>query len=89
MKLFLILGFGVLAATDASGFCGEPPSPVCVTYHEPFRNQDEYNRCRRELEVYKTELEAFLSCLRSTANEAVQTYMNALEDFKRRSVVEK
>jgi hypothetical protein len=89
MKLFLIVGFGLLATADASAVCDEPSSPVCVTQREPFHDQDEYDRCRRELEAYKTGLEALLSCLRSQSKEVVQTYMDALEEFKRRSKVEK
>ena len=89
MKPLLIVGVGLLAATEANAFCTEPPpSPICVAQSQPFQDQNEYNRCRRELEAYKIELEIFLSCLRAQSNDAFLSYQEALDNFVRRSAVE-
>ncbi len=45
MRLLLTLGFGMLAASEATAFCSEPPLPFCRALREPFQDQDEYDRC--------------------------------------------
>lgn len=81
-RLPVLLGASLLAwlvASDgAQAYCSEPTAPSCATRSGSFDDQDEFDRCRRQMTNYKSEVEDNLSCRQ-------REYSDMVESFNRRA----
>jgi hypothetical protein len=82
----------VAFATPAFAYCSEPSAPSCATRYGAFDDQDDFDRCKRQMRSYQSEAEDFLSCTRREADDlkrksdsVIQDYNNAVESFNRRA----
>jgi len=81
-----------VSAGRAANACAAPTAPFCATRYGAFEDQDEFDRCRREMDSYKSEAEYFLSCVRRESEELkrksdslIEEYNSAVESFNRRA----
>jgi hypothetical protein len=82
----VIAGFVLCGATlSAFAYCSEPIAPSCATRYGAFDDQDDFERCKRQMSYFKSETESFLSCLQNDAETARSGYNNAVEAFNRRA----
>lgn len=92
-QLSIYLAAMVLAgAGPAFGYCAEPSAPACATRYGSFDDQDDFERCRRQMISYRSDVEQFVSCqndeirkARSAAEDALQEYESMVERFNRRA----
>lgn len=93
--LFSLLVVAVLP-TAAFAYCSEPSAPSCASGYGAFEDEWEYDRCKNEMESYKSEVEDFISCERREAQDVVDEaerkaesaasdYSDAVDDFNRRT----
>jgi hypothetical protein len=86
----------VLVARPAFAYCTEPSAPYCASRYGAFEDQDEFRRCKREMESYQSEAQDFLSCTKREADDLISTlkrksdsvieeYNSAVESFNRRA----
>ena len=80
------------SALGAWGYCSKPSEPYCATRYGPFNDTHDFDRCKREMQSYRSDVESFLSCQRTEVenirrdNErAIQEYNDAVESFNRRA----
>ena len=73
------------AGSPSLAFCSKPDAPYCASSYGKFDDQYDFDRCKREMESYKSEVEDFMSCLRRETDEAVSDYNDAVESFNRRA----
>lgn len=93
MRRVLIVFAALSAATSTAGaYCSEPSAPSCATRYGSFDDEFEFDRCRRQMTSYQSEVEQFVECqnnairtARDASEEAVQSYKNAVESFNRRA----
>ena len=81
--MFGLIGLAVTGA--ASAYCSKPSAPYCASRYGAFDDEDEFRRCKREMEDYQNQMNDFLSCTRSEADRAVREYNDAVETFNRRA----
>ncbi len=90
----IVFGFLALFAslTEAFAFCSKPSAPYCANSFGSFGDQYEFDRCKREMESYKDDLESFFRCQNSEFDEmrrerqrATDDYNEAVESFNRRA----
>jgi len=79
------VSFVVLTMADAAAYCSKPDAPFCATRYGSFDDHDDFDRCKREVEHYQSEVEDFLSCLKRESSEAISDYNDAVESFNRRA----
>jgi hypothetical protein len=85
-KLGLIFTVAVVgAATPAFSACSEPAAPYCSTKYGPFDDEDEFHRCKSEMESYQSEAQDFVSCMKRKSDSIIQEYNNAVDSFNRRA----
>lgn len=72
--------------------CYAPSAPYCAARYSAFDDQDEFDRCRREMTNYQIEAQDFLACIRRETEElkrksdgVIDEYNNAVEGFNRRA----
>jgi predicted ribosome quality control (RQC) complex YloA/Tae2 family protein len=89
--IILVLSLA-LSAMAAWGYCSEPSAPSCATRYGPFDDTYDFDRCKREMQSYQSDVESFLSCqrseiekIRSDNERAIQEYNDAVESFNRRA----
>jgi hypothetical protein len=87
-----LVGLIVFSADHAAYACSAPSAPFCATRHGSFDDQDEFDRCRREMNSFKSEAEDFLSCIRRESEDLkrksdglIEEYNGAIESFNRRA----
>jgi predicted ribosome quality control (RQC) complex YloA/Tae2 family protein len=100
MKLTLkhVLAANILVLSMASsavaawGYCSQPSKPSCATRYGPFDDTYDFDRCKREMQSYQSDVESFLSCqrseiekIRSDNERAIREYNDAVESFNRRA----
>ena len=82
--------------TVALGFCSEPSAPYCATSYGEFTDQYDFERCKREMENYASEVDDYIACLqrevdsaiseaRQESESAIGEYNDAVESFNRRA----
>jgi hypothetical protein len=90
----IVFGFFSLlvSISQASAFCSKPDAPYCASSFGSFDDQYEFDRCKREMESYKDDVESFLRCqnlkieqIRSERQRAIDDYNEAVESFNRRA----
>jgi hypothetical protein len=86
MKRFL-LTFAVFSTftSGAWGYCSEPTAPSCVDGYGKFNEEYEFQRCRNDVESFRSDTEEYLSCLRRKGEEARTNFSNAVDSFNRRA----
>ena len=90
MRRLFILHFATAVATVAMvssvfAYCSKPDAPSCATRYGAFDDQDDFDRCKREMASYKDEVESYLSCLNRDGNSAKSDYSDAVDSFNRRA----
>lgn len=91
-RLLIVLGAVVATAGPATAYCSEPSAPSCATRYGSFDDQYEFDRCRREMTSYQSDVEQFVECqnseirkARDASEEAVREYKSTVDSFNRRA----
>ncbi|AZO63335.1 MAG: hypothetical protein E5Y51_21510 [Mesorhizobium sp.] len=70
-------------------YCTKPSAPSCAERYGSFDDEYEFDRCKREMEDFKSEVERFIDCnnqqARSDNEESISDYKDAVESFNRRA----
>jgi hypothetical protein len=81
-----ILAFLMAAfTTQALAYCSEPSAPYCASKYGAFEDQDEFRRCKTEMESYQSEAQEYLSCVKRKSDSVIEDYNSAVESFNRRA----
>ncbi|MGO6875577.1 hypothetical protein ACCS85_27615 [Rhizobium ruizarguesonis] len=91
--LVMLIAF---SSSEAFAYCSEPSAPSCATGYGGFDDQWEFDRCKREMESFKGDVERFMRCNSDEAEEALEKarndnqsatsgYNDAVEAFNRRA----
>lgn len=84
----------VLLAIGSRSFasCYTPDAPSCASGYGNFDDEYEFDRCKGEMETYKSEVEDYISCLKrevqrlnSQGDGAISDYNDAVASFNRRA----
>jgi len=54
---------GAVAAAQAQGACIKPDTPSCAVERGPFPTALAYDDCRKEMIIFKKDMEGYASCL--------------------------
>lgn len=88
--LFVILTF-LTVVCDAAAYCSKPDAPYCASEYGAFDDEDDFDRCKSEMNSYQSEIEDFISCvnreiddLKRQGSSAVDEYEDAVSSFNRR-----
>ncbi|MGI8853420.1 MAG: hypothetical protein ACR2GC_09060 [Methyloceanibacter sp.] len=66
----LLAGIALAITTvSASAFCSEPDAPYCALRYGPFDDEYDFDRCKREMELYRNDVEDFLDCTKREVSE--------------------
>ncbi|NEH44747.1 hypothetical protein GR215_23150 [Rhizobium leguminosarum] len=98
-KLATAAFFGAVATFSSSevfAYCSEPSAPSCASRFGEFDDEWEFDRCKREMESYKDDVERFIGCNNDEAEAAItkarddnenstSEYNDAVEAFNRRA----
>jgi hypothetical protein len=66
---------------EALGYCSEPSAPFCATRYGSFDDQDDFERCKRQMASYRDDAESFLSCTRREADELKRKSDNVIQEY--------
>ena len=94
--LMFLTGLLVAELTTPARACSEPSVPYCASKYGAFDDQDEFRRCKSEMESYQSEAQDFLSCVKREADDVLSSlkrksdrvideYNGAVESFNRRA----
>jgi hypothetical protein len=91
-KALMIFASLAVTASSAQAYCSAPTAPYCATRYGAFDDQDDFDRCKREMASYQSEAQDFLSCTKRDADDlkrksdnVIDEYNSAVESFKRRA----
>ena len=73
------------AATPANAYCSSPSAPSCAAQYGAFDDQDDFDRCKRQMSSYQSEAQNYLSCVRRETDSAIEEYNSAVDSFNRRA----
>ncbi|QKK28597.1 hypothetical protein FE844_002960 [Rhizobium indicum] len=62
-----------------------PQKPNCSTTYYAFNDSYEFDKCRREIEAFKSEVQKYLACLESESKETVAEYNDVVSSFNRKA----
>lgn len=82
LKLSTALVLMLCFSSPVFAYCSEPSAPFCATSYSEFQDQDEFDRCKREMEYYQGEVEDHFQCLQRDLN---QTISDATNEAKRKA----
>jgi len=96
IRALLAVTFAAALPLPASAYCYEPSAPSCASSFTNFTDQYEFDRCKREMESYRSDVESFISCNNDEAQEAINkaqrenesassAYGDAVDSFNRRA----
>ncbi|MBB5041946.1 hypothetical protein [Shinella fusca] len=96
MRTFLLSILLALATPLSTYACSEPSAPSCATRYGSFDDEWEFDRCKDEMESYKSEVEDYMTCRNREAQEAIDDanrdnrqaesdYSDAVDSFNRRA----
>ena len=75
-----------LPSVSEAFFCpSKPRVPFCADRFGQFDNQSDFDRCRREMESYKSDVASYADCQRQLAEDAVKEFNSAVASFNRRA----
>ncbi|UGX87109.1 hypothetical protein [Phyllobacterium meliloti] len=92
IKTILAALFSLAFSVTAQAYCSAPTAPYCATSFSSFNDRDEFDRCKREMESYQSELESFVTCEKrelSSAIEEAQSEMQSKVDDAQREMQSK
>jgi hypothetical protein len=75
----------IVTVTQSHAFCSPPHALYCASSFGRFDERHEFERCKREMEYYRDELDRYLSCLRDDRDKAARDYNDAVESFNHRA----
>ena len=86
-RAILIAGLVLISTADYASalYCSEPDAPYCASRYGSFDDEWDFNRCKREMESYRSEVESYVDCLKDEINETISEYEDAVSDFNRRA----
>ncbi len=84
MRLMILTFSAVLSAVPLqtraqSVFCGSPEPPFCLTSADTFQGQIAFDKCGREMDLYWTEVDQFIACMRQATMDEAGQYDRALD----------
>lgn len=79
IRLFSLALLLPAGASPALAYCSEPSAPSCASRYGSFSDQWEFDRCKRDLESYRSDVEEFMSCNNHEAQNAIDAAKNANE----------
>lgn len=85
MRLFFSFAALIASMESALAYCSKPDTPYCATRYGKFDNQYDFDRCKREMESYRIDVDSFLSCQRRESQQAIDEYNEAVNSFNRRA----
>ena len=68
----------------ANADCSAPSAPSCAFRQAEFDDQDDFDRCNRQMQQYRNGVESHLSCLKRESDLTISDYNNAIAAFNRR-----
>ncbi len=81
-----------LSASMGHAYCSPPSAPYCASRYGQFDSQYDFERCKREMESYKSDVETYIDCqnmaisrLRSENERAISDFNDAVQSFNRRA----
>lgn len=85
----LIVLAALAMSADPVAACFEPSAPYCAERYDAFDDEWEFDRCKREMENYRDEVESYISCVSNEAErqsqDAIYEYENAVDSFNQRA----
>ena len=86
----------IVVPSLAHAYCSEPSAPSCATRFGAFDDEWEFDRCKRDMESYKSDVESYMSCRNDEAQQAINeanrdneragaSYSDAVSSFNRRA----
>ncbi|AMN41914.1 hypothetical protein RHPLAN_34820 [Rhodoplanes sp. Z2-YC6860] len=88
MQLAIAGMFLIVGTLAAGAHCSTPTTPSCAEKSARLDDRWEFDRCRREMESYKSEIGIYGECVRGEARNQVENaareYNAAVESFNRR-----
>jgi hypothetical protein len=92
MRELMILVSLAVSVSSAEAYCSAPTAPYCATRYGAFDDQDDFDRCKRQMASYQSEAQDFLSCtkrevddLKRKSDGLINEYNDAVESFNRRA----
>lgn len=93
MRSVILLAVAALVSPlDALAYCSEPSAPNCASRYGSFDDEWDFDRCKRDMETYKSEVEDFIQCnndeirrAQQASEEAASEYSAAVDDFNNRA----
>ena len=88
----MVYGATFYPTVSAASYCSEPTPPTCATRYGAFDDQNDFDRCKRQMASYQGEAQDFLSCTKREADDlkrksdgVIDEYNGAVESFNRRA----
>lgn len=97
MRTILIAAIITITAPSlAHAYCSQPSAPYCATQYDSFDDESDFDRCKREMESYQSDVERYMSCRNDEAQTAIDEansdnekarseYSDAVSSFNRRA----
>jgi hypothetical protein len=96
MQRYVLAICATLVLPSVTLACSEASVPFCAERHGEFDDEWEFDRCKRDMESYKSEVEEYLTCRNAEAEEAIEearrdneeavsAYNDAVASFNRRA----
>ncbi|WP_161992788.1 hypothetical protein [Aureimonas leprariae] len=67
--LTVVFAISAITPAVASTYCSEASAPSCASRYGPFDDEDDFERCKRQMDSYKSEVESYSECQRSAAED--------------------
>lgn len=77
--LALFVAFLPFPSLGQSIFCGNPEPPFCLTSFNTFQDKMAFDRCGREMDMYWTEVDQFIACMKQATMDEAGQYDRALD----------
>ena len=86
-KALAVAGFVVaMPSLSEAFFClSKPRAPYCADQFGRFDDQRDFERCRDEMESYKSQIRSYADCQRQLADDAVKEFNSAVASFNHRA----
>lgn len=86
LRMVMLIGLMCSASAPAfSNYCSAPSPPSCATRYGAFDDEDDFERCKRQMQSCRGEGETFLTCLQNEASRVHSEYDGAVDSFNRRA----
>ena len=85
IRLLLVTIAVAFTGKIASAECSAPSAPSCAFRQAEFEDQEDFDRCNRQMQQYRNGVESYLSCLKRESDQAISDYNNAIVAFNRRA----